>query len=284
MKKATRAVALSILFTCACSSASTTPEDWAKVKTPAPGDPNTIGNYTNGCVQGAEKLPDSGPGFARYTLRSNRGFGHPNLVGWLKRYSLQLSENNLAVIIEDLSQPRGGPMPGTHESHQTGLDVDIWYYAPTANELATKTPAQVLKLTQKSMLGQDGRVDPKRMTQQEVAKIKAAAQTPGVERIFVHSAIKVYLCKTEKSEKPEDRAWLRVIRPWKNHIRHFHARMACPPDSPDCEVQDANPEGDGCEEAMDRLTKGFPTDWFDKSAKPELPSSCIDVLHAPDPS
>ena len=28
--------------------------------------------------------------------------------------------------IGDLSQPRGGPMPFGHASHQTGLDVDVW--------------------------------------------------------------------------------------------------------------------------------------------------------------
>lgn len=278
MKRATGTAVLSFLLICACSSASTKPEDWAKVTTPAPGDSNTIGKYSNGCVRGAEELPDSGPGFARYKVRPTRGFGHPDLIEWLKRYSQNLSERNLAVIIEDLSQPRGGPMPGGHGSHQIGLDADIWYYAPSANELATKSPAEVLKLTQKSMLGPNGRVDPKLMTEKEVAKVKAAAQLKGVERIFVHSAIKFYLCNLEKDA---DREWLRVLRPWKGHVQHFHVRMACPLDSPDCEVQEANPPGDGCAEAKERLTKGFPADWFAKPAvPPELPKSCTDVLRS----
>src|SRR6202011_6125718 len=29
------------------------------------------------------------------------------------------------LLIEDMSRPRGGPMPGGHVSHQVGLDVDV---------------------------------------------------------------------------------------------------------------------------------------------------------------
>ena len=34
------------------------------------------------------------------------------------------------VVVGDLSQPRGGPTPSGHRSHQTGLDADIGYAAP----------------------------------------------------------------------------------------------------------------------------------------------------------
>ena len=29
--------------------------------------------------------------------------------------------------VGDMAQPRGGPLPFGHASHQTGLDVDIWF-------------------------------------------------------------------------------------------------------------------------------------------------------------
>jgi penicillin-insensitive murein DD-endopeptidase len=269
---------LALLFVSACSTATTKPEDWAKITTAANGDPSIYGKYTNGCVRGAEELPNAGPGFSRYKVRPTRGFGHPDLVSWLTKYSLRLSEKNLGVIIEDLSQPRGGPMPGGHGSHQVGLDADLWYYAPSASKLSEMTPAQVLKLAQRPMLGSNGRVDPKLMTQSEVLKVKLAAQSPGIERIFVHTAIKVYLCDQEKDA---DREWLRVLRPWKGHVRHFHVRLSCPTDSPDCEIQEATPPGDGCAEAQQRLTEGFPADWFVKPAvRPELPDACTDVLRS----
>jgi murein endopeptidase len=84
----------------------------------------------------------------------------------------------------------------------------------------------------------------------------------------------------------EDRAWLHRVRPWWGHDHHFHLRLACPGDSPDCVAQDPLPPGDGCNELAW---------WFDESAqaeraeqrkayqgrvgaKPPLPDACAAVL------
>ena len=34
------------------------------------------------------------------------------------------------IVVGDLSQPRGGPTPSGHRSHQTGLDADVGFVAP----------------------------------------------------------------------------------------------------------------------------------------------------------
>ena len=78
-------------------------------------------------------------------------------------------------------------------------------------------------------------VDPKVWTPAHGALIKAAAQDPQVQRIFVNPAIKKALCR----EAGTDRAWLSKVRPWWGHDYHFHVRIRCPADSPDCKGQPA---------------------------------------------
>ena len=85
-------------------------------------------------------------------------------------------------------------------------------------------------------------VDPAIWTPQHHAIIRAAADDPGVERIIVNAAIKKAMCR----EAGHDRYWLRKVRPWYGHNYHFHIRIACPKDSPECKPQDPTPESDGC--------------------------------------
>jgi penicillin-insensitive murein endopeptidase len=112
--------------------------------------------------------------------------------------------------------------------------------------------------------------------------IAAAAASPLVERIFVNPVIKRALCDKAKG----DRAWLHKVRPWYGHHDHFHVRLACPPDSPDCEAQPPLPPGDGCDQ-LDWWLKPQAAADRDKArqkyqarvgASPKLPPKCQDVL------
>jgi len=128
-------------------------------------------------------------------------------------------------------------------------------------------------------------VDPKVWTPAHTALIRAAAEDPAVERIFVNPAIKKALCRDAGS----DRDWLVKVRPWWGHDYHFHVRIYCPPDSPQCEPQPP-PEGEGCGHELDYwFTEGVlhpapPTEPPKPRPGPtmaSLPAACRQVLKAP---
>ena len=97
-----------------------------------------------------------------------------------------------------------------HESHQVGLDADIWL-TPMPNRLLTGKEREDLMAT--SMLKDPFTVDMKLWTPWHTKLIKRAASYPEVERIFVHPAIKRVLCE----QAGTDRSWLSKVRPWWGH-------------------------------------------------------------------
>ena len=52
-------------------------------------------------------------------------------------------------------------------------------------------------------------------------------------------------------EAGDDRAWLNKVRQYWQHDYHFHVRIHCPADSPNCKPQQAVPAGDGCGKDLD---------------------------------
>jgi penicillin-insensitive murein endopeptidase len=129
-------------------------------------------------------------------------------------------------------------------------------------------------------------VDPKVWTPGHFAVIKAAAEDPKVERIFVNAAIKKALCR----EAGKDRAFLHKVRPWWGHDYHFHVRMACQPGSPECKGQDPADETDGCGKELewwfrDSVIHPEPPKEPPKPKPPvtlaDLPAACKQVLLAP---
>jgi penicillin-insensitive murein DD-endopeptidase len=245
----------------------------------------SIGFYAHGCLAGAVALPINGATWQVMRLSRNRNWGHPKLIQFLER----LAENAKKVgwnglLVGDLSQPRGGPMLTGHTSHQIGLDADIWL-TPMPDRNLSREERELMSAT---MVVRDDRldVDPKIWTHGHTEVIRTAAEDPAVERIFVNAAIKKALCR----EAGSDRAWLAKVRPWWGHDYHFHVRMYCPPDSPQCEPQPPPESGEGCGHDLDY--------WFSPGAlhpqppseppKPKsgptmasLPPACRQVLMAP---
>jgi penicillin-insensitive murein endopeptidase len=218
---------------------------FARFRTPVRASAESVGAYANGCLLGAATLPVSGPGFEVLHVDRNRRFGHPTLVAYIRRLATEAKKEKLApLLIGDLSQPRGGPAPFGHRSHQSGLDVDIGFTQQpflkkrrlTAKEREELQPPPVVDLkTRKLLPTYTSKVD---------RVIELAARDGAVERIFVNPHIKMALCK----KRMKDRAWLRLIRPWTFHHDHLHVRLKCPMGSPTCEAQAAVPPGDGCDE------------------------------------
>ncbi len=265
------------------SSTSKADNPWAKRTTPAPGPARSIGGYSAGCVRGAEALPLSGPGFQVARPARARHFGHPLLIDMVRTLGARMDEAGLGpLMIGDLGQPRGGPAPNGHSSHQTGLDADIWFWAP-ARAYERPLPRRALRGLEPRIVVSKDDDGPNDNWSPRVAKaLELAAGDPRVDRIFVNPLIKRELCGTTQGE----RAWLRKLRPWWGHDAHFHVRLACPDDSPDCTPQSSLPRGDGCDEIAW---------WFDEAKQaarskrrgryrdkvrglPELPPECAPLL------
>jgi len=253
---------------------------WAAARLPASGPPRVIGGHGLGCIAGAVPMPSEGPGWQVVRLSRNRYWGHPALVAYLRGLATRARAAGLPDLwIGDLGQPRGGPMPWGHSSHQTGLDADIWL------DLSPKLPlppAARERIEVASVVRPDGlSVDPARFTPAHAALLRMAAEDPAVDRIFVNPAIKKALCAAQPGAP-----WLRRLRPWRGHDSHFHVRLSCPAGQPGCAPQAPVPPGDGCDAGL--------AWWFSAEARqpaprrsapaprpPALPASCAGILAPP---
>jgi penicillin-insensitive murein endopeptidase len=207
-----------------------------------------IGFYSNGCVAGAQALPENGPTWQAMRLSRNRNWGHPELLDYITGLSRQVAATTSwnGLYVGDMSQPRGGPMlQSSHVSHQTGLDVDIWMLP--ARDLNLSVAARE-SLSSISIRSQRGAWINDNWTEDHAQVLRLAARDPRVERIFVSTGVKVWLCRNETG----NRDYLNRIRPANGHHFHFHVRLACPAGSQFCEEQEPPPPGDGCAEAEAR--------------------------------
>jgi len=269
---------LGIFSECSSSPAS---NNWATIKqaTQIGDSAQSIGSYTAGCLSGAVSLPQNGTGYQLMRLTRGRSYGHPDLIRFIESIAQTTYSQHWGVLlIGDLGQPRGGPTPSGHRSHQTGLDVDIWYLLSQQaanrslafNERETWSAPSVL-------VARSDAIDDSRWSPAHEKILEAAARSPEVDRIFVNPSVKRLLC-TRKSAHD----WLRKIRPWWGHDDHFHVRLKCPLNNKNCTAQEPLPDGDGCDAKL--------AWWFTEEAKtpapaakkpepPALPALCDVVLN-----
>jgi len=270
-------------FSANCAARSEA-EIWGKVVAPTKSSrAESIGTYTNGCLRGAQALPITGVGYQVMRLSRNRFYGHPDLVRYIQDLGAFASGQKLGtLLVGDLGQPRGGPTVSGHKSHQTGLDVDMWFLLPNDLESRVLSSQERESWGAPSMLDAHNAVDFGRWTEAHEQVLEAAARDARVERIFVNPAIKQALCNDKAHFA--DSAWLRKIRPWWKHDDHFHVRLKCPSGSSDCSSQEPVPAGDGCgadlawwfsAEALAPQPPAKP------SVKPPLPARCAEVLAQP---
>jgi penicillin-insensitive murein endopeptidase len=281
---------------------------WAAAPGPAPGPPRIIGGTSLGCIAGAQAPLPAGPvgrqrlrtgdaaergaaddagrsgrgsGWQAVRVSRNRHWGHPSLLAFVQEIAARASAKGFPPLwIGDMAQPRGGPMPYGHVSHQTGLDVDIWLDVtprPATLPIAAREAIEVPSLVRPDETG----IDPARFTARHAALIRLAAEGKGVDRVLVHHAIKRELCRLHRGE-----AWLRRVRPWRGHDSHMHIRLRCPNDQgsgqPDCQDIAPPPPSDGCDASLDW--------WLTEEARrppprppgppPALPAACAAVLQA----
>ncbi len=268
-----RALLLAVL-TVAFAGPAEAGTDWAAVATPAPGQAEVIGSAAAGCLRGAVSLPLEGPGYQVLRPSRNRHWGHPTMVAFVRDLAATAAREGIpGLLIGDMAQPRGGPMASGHASHQNGLDVDIWFrLTPRRLGRAETEAPRPLGMVRYAALDQGA------WTPDQARLLELAARAPEVERIFVNPVIKREMCRAAPAA---DRAWLAKLRPWWGHDEHFHVRLACPSDSPDCQIQKPFPEGDGCGAELlswlDKPTWPAPPDKPHHQSRP-LPDACASVL------
>ncbi len=294
------AIGVGFLFT-ACAHK---PNPWRTVREPLKQKAQVYGTVNAGCLVGAESLIEMPtlegenaqgsnlPKFEVMRPSRNRFFAHPSLVAYVTALSEKVyRKTKKYLLIGDLAQPRGGPMgdrgaPTAHSSHQTGLDVDVWFesskYRLALEERENRRARDLVNEDHESMSSYWN-------LKYQSMVLKTAANFETVDRIFVNPAIKRELCiHSRKSGVRADRenAWLAKVRPWWGHKDHFHVRLKCPLGNAECvPVGDPIPAGDGCDETLNW--------WFSDEAKqliaeraatppefkmPELPAACEQVL------
>lgn len=272
-KPQARPLALAVLAALFLGGAARSPT------TPAPGPLRVIGRPGDGCIGGAVRLPDHGPGFQTIRADKSSFWGAPQTVAGVERLAARAHAAGLPdLYIGDLSSPRGGPLPGGHVSHEIGVDADIYLDVDPKPAL---TPAQRDDLVPPSMVRDDQRgIDPLHWSPKVVTLLRLAATLPGVDRVLVNPAIKRQLCRTVTG----DRSWLHRIRPWYGHEAHMHVRFDCPPGQTACHEGAPIPPGDGCDKTLqwwfDRLNAPPPPPAKPKPPPP-LPAACHAVMAAP---
>ena len=229
-----------------------------------------IGSYARGCMAGGKALPVDGPAWQVMRLSRNRNWAHPAMVALIERLAQDARKFDgwNGLLVGDMAQPRGGPMLSGHASHQVGLDGDVWL-TPMPDHLLSHDERE--KISARLVVKDRKTMDYSVWTEAHARLIKRAASYPEVARIFVHPPIKAELCKWATG----DRSWLAKVRPYYGHNFHFHIRINCPKDSPNCKNQaPARPkDGTGCGEELAYWMGNVPwaTKKPDPNAKPAKP-------------
>lgn len=245
--------------------------------TSSSGDPSPVGSYAQGCVAGAVELPETGATWQAMRLSRNRNWGHPVLIDYIIGLSGKAAEYGWkGLFVGDMSQPRGGPMPTGHSSHQIGLDVDIWLLPPDRLDLTRDERETISSISVRT--ADQTRIN-ENWTDSHMRVLKAAAEDPRVDRIFLNAAAKISMC----DKATGDGAWLQKIRPWHQHNYHFHVRLKCPPGAAYCmpqrpTVAELTGGGNGCDKSLE----WWVTDYLDRpTAQPADDARPSSIRSAP---
>ena len=123
----------------------------------------------------ASNCRSTGPTWQVMRLSRNRNWGHPSLINFLEKFAPLAAKATgwKGILVGDLAQPRGGPSPSDHASHQIGLDVDIWFM-PMPDHVLSKEERDNISAI--NLVSDDWKhLNPKTWTPQHVAFIKTAA-------------------------------------------------------------------------------------------------------------
>lgn len=214
----------------------------AKAQVIQPGFPNidgpkpqAFGFYSRGHLEDADELPEEGFGFVHLFRPRGRYYGTYDLVEILKYTAGQIAlafPGRSRLLIGDLSAKYGGPISGTHVSHQNGLDADFAYYRKRREPKIDRRDTRGFK--EDFVFWRWVRRDFDVARTWELFKL--FYQTGRVARIFVDRAIKQQLCEHAWAlgEYAAHSAFFDLIQDIDSHDDHAHLRITCPKASVSC--------------------------------------------------
>lgn len=229
------------------------PNPWmlSKPKKEKIGPSQSIGKYGGGCLSEATAIDDQNQNFSLMRLHRYRNYGHDVSAEFIEDLGNHIAEtHNKRVLVGDIGQPMGGPIyyPGktgysvAHGSHQTGLDIDIWYLQAPRKE--------IIPYDKRGSETAINMADPRRrsvtadLQPSYLEALIFAAKDPRVSKILIDPAIKNHLCQTFKSKS--ERSLLKKFRPVRAHNYHYHVRLKCDPNDSQC-VNEAPPSSEACD-------------------------------------
>jgi penicillin-insensitive murein endopeptidase len=211
------------------------------------------GTHSHGALLGAVELPVEGDGYQIHPAWRARGraFAIEELTGGLTRafaHVEQVAPGSLAYV-GDLSSRRGGDS-SRHRSHESGRDVDIFFYAMDRDGRALANPPAMIRFADdgtavawsscKAGPGirqplPDARLDVRRTW----ALVASLLSDPiiKVQWIFIHTPLAVLLLHEAEQEKADPalvaraREILHQPTDARPHDDHMHVRVFCPAQS-----------------------------------------------------
>lgn len=204
------------------------------------------GYYAKGKLKRASALPASGRGYVKILRPRARNYGSSDLVYVITQTAKELQRRAPSrdrVQIGDMSGKKGGFAYG-HNSHQNGLDADIAFLRMDQKEQDPNSTTGFHETFVK-----DGQVTTNFDLPRNWLLAKLFIESGRVQRIFVNDVLKQEICRHAaiKGEFAAQRETLRRLRSYEGHMDHYHIRLTCPLQSPNCQAQEEPEEaGTGC--------------------------------------
>jgi penicillin-insensitive murein endopeptidase len=193
----------------------------------------SVGHPNDGWQVRAKKLKKA-PGLEILRKASNNAYGHPALVLMLKRSAKQLARQypGSTMVVGDLSDKDGGALSG-HNSHQSGRDADILFYAKTAKGKRIKLDKFVAFDGNGKAKDGSGLIfdDERNWT---LLVLWAKDDRAGLSHIFVSRQLRKRLLSFGQQHPKQQKfvgdvaALLKQPPDSTAHDDHFHVRISCP--------------------------------------------------------
>ena len=207
----------------------------------------SIGYYTHGCLAGGVALPINGPTWQVMRLSRNRNWGHPTMIKTLEHLAEESAVDRLARL-PGRRHGAAARRPDDHRALEPSGRARCRRLADADAGPRADAPGARGDVGDQCRQRQMERRAAGRLVGRNTSRsTRCWRRSRGVERVLANPAIKKALCRDVKG----DRSWLHKIRPVVGHNYHFHLRIVCPADSPDCKAQPVPPTDEGCGKDLD---------------------------------